>query len=294
MNLLKPDWLCCHISPQPTPLLTLRVLPPALHSQCCAAALLLLQLRVQTQEKTFVVLVVFCNAGMAQSSSSKCWGHYEESRDAALLCDDSWSSLSRVSEMNWLWCGLTNQQGWGNEGAGWDWGVGKGLENQTFPPTVRKVQLGCSLSPDGSSPNCASKKPTPGLTLELLVFLFWALTVSKSHLLAEELEGGGSSAMWPSCCLEHCYLNRSCLDLGTLDFCGSKGSRCRQYANRLLTVYVQLCISTCAHIYIYNWINPWKFIIYKKSHCLGCPNSWVFLNCYISSVQTGRGKKRTV
>lgn len=105
MNLLKPDWLCCHISPQPTPLLTLRVLPPALHSQCCAAALLLLHLRVQTQEKTFVVLVVFCNAGMTQSSSSKCWGHYEESRDAALLCDDSWSSLSRVSEMNWLWCG---------------------------------------------------------------------------------------------------------------------------------------------------------------------------------------------
>lgn len=130
MNHLKPDWLCCQISPQPTPLLTPRVLPPALCSQCCAAALLLLQFRVQTQERTFVVLVVSCNSGMAQSS--KCWGHYEERRDAALLCDDSWSSLNRVSEMNWCWCGLSNQQGWGNEG---QTGTEVCLENQTFPPT---------------------------------------------------------------------------------------------------------------------------------------------------------------
>lgn len=75
MNHLKPDWLCCQISPQPTLLLPPRVLPPALHSQCCAAALLLLlQFNVQTQEKTSVLLLAFCNVEVAQSSSSKCWG----------------------------------------------------------------------------------------------------------------------------------------------------------------------------------------------------------------------------
>lgn len=35
-------------------------------------------------------------------------------------------------------------------------GVGKGLENQTSLPMVSKVQLGSSVSPDGSSPVCAS------------------------------------------------------------------------------------------------------------------------------------------
>lgn len=221
MNHLKPDWLCCQISPQPTLLLPPRVLPPALHPQCCAAALLLLlQFNVQTQEKISVVLLAFCNAEVAQSSSSKCWGHYEESRNhTSLLCDDSWSGLSRVGEMHWLWCGFSNQQGWENEGGGWDWGVGEGLKNQTSPPMVSKVQLGCSLSPDGSSLMCVSSHQSPlQATSELLVLLFWTPTVSKSHLLAEELEGGGSSAMWPSCCLERCYLNRNCLDLGTLDF----------------------------------------------------------------------------
>lgn len=133
MNHLKPDWLCRQISPQPTQLLTPRASPPALHPQCCAATLLLLQFNVQTQEKTFVVLLVFYNAGVAQSSSNKCWGHDEESRNAALLCDDSWSSLSRVSEMNWLCCGFSNQQGWGNEGAGWDWRCGEKTGESDLP-----------------------------------------------------------------------------------------------------------------------------------------------------------------
>lgn len=221
MNHLKPDWLCCQISPQPTPLLSPGALPSALPLQCCAAALLMLQFNVQTQETTFVVLPVFCSAGVTQSSSSKCWGHYEESRNAALLCDDCWSGLSRVSEMNLLWCGFSNQQGWVNERGGWDWGVGKGLENQTSLPT--KLQIRCNLGAVyhlWQQPNVCEQppKPTPGLASDLLVFLFWVPTVSKSHLLAEELEGGGSSAVWPSCCLERCYLNRSCLDLGTLDF----------------------------------------------------------------------------
>lgn len=54
MNHLKPDWLCSQISPQPTQLLTPRASPPALHPQCCAATLLLLQFNVWTQEKTLL------------------------------------------------------------------------------------------------------------------------------------------------------------------------------------------------------------------------------------------------
>jgi len=128
--------------------------PPSLVVRCSPVADSACML---TQQKAnhlaFAVLLVFCNAGMAQRSSDKFWSHYEEHRTAVPQCKDGRSGLSSASEIDRLRHGFDKQRGWGKRGS-WLAGVGgvrkggerTGQSDLRTPPTISKVQPGDSVS----------------------------------------------------------------------------------------------------------------------------------------------------